>query len=275
MSLHNQTRSILKKYQILPRRKRGQNFLINENLIKKIVSLAELKKSDQILEIGAGVGNLTKEIAKNVKQVFSVEIDKTFCQILAQELKDVKNVKIIQNDIRDFEVTEVGLKNYKIVSNIPFNITGLILKKFLTALIKPKSMLLIIQKEVAERIVSLPPQMSRLSIMVQFYAEAKIISLVSKNNFWPKPKIDSAILFLKIKKPILEKRREEEFFSLIRAGFSSPRKYLLNNLFKNDMIKDKEEGGKFFKKLNLDFKIRAQELSLEDWIGLIKLKNGK
>jgi len=275
MSLHNQTRSILKKYQILPRRKRGQNFLINENLIKKIVSLAELKKSDQILEIGAGVGNLTKEIAKNVKQVFSVEIDKTFCQILAQELKDVKNVKIIQNDIRDFEVTEVGLKNYKIVSNIPFNITGLILKKFLTALIKPKSMLLIIQKEVAERIVSLPPQMSRLSIMVQFYAEAKIISLVSKNNFWPKPKIDSAILFLKIKKPILEKRREEEFFSLIRAGFSSPRKYLLNNLFKNDMIKDKEEGGKFLKKLNLDFKIRAQELSLEDWIGLIKLKNGK
>jgi len=275
MSLHNQTRSILKKYQILPLRKRGQNFLINEDLIKKIVFLAGLEKSDQILEIGAGVGNLTKEIAKSVQEVFAVEIDKSFCRILAQELKDFKNIKIIQDDIRDFEVAEVGLKDYKIVSNIPFNITGLILKKFLTASIKPKSMLLIIQKEVAERIISLPPAMSRLSIMVQFYANAEILSGVGKNNFWPKPKIDSALLFLKIKKPFLSKKKEADFFSLIRAGFSSPRKYLLNNLFKNGMIKDKKQGEKFFKKLSLDFKIRAQELSLENWIELTKIENGK
>ena len=154
------------------------------------------------------------------------------------------------------------------VSNLPFNITGLVFKQFLAGPIKPEIIVVILQKEVGERIIAQPPRMSKLSVMVQFYGQAKIVSNIKKDNFWPKPKVDSVIL--KIKSfPSLLFQDEAKFFEIVRAGFSSPRKYLLNNLEKSAMI-NKEEGKKIFKQINLDKKIRAQELSVEEWIRLVQ-----
>jgi 16S rRNA (adenine1518-N6/adenine1519-N6)-dimethyltransferase len=272
MSLSKEIRCLCKKYNIVPLRKRGQNFLINDFFIEKIMVAAELKKTDMLLEIGTGPGNLTKVMAQRVKKTITVEIDKKLAAIAREELKEFKNIEIIQDDISSDECFNVFLRQcfngYKVVANIPFNLTGLILRKFLAAEIKPSLMVLITQKEVGERIIARPPRMSRLAVMVGLYGSAEIVGKISRNNFWPQPKIDSIIL--KIKPFNLKTRQpfdEKHFFKILNAGFSSPRKYLLNNLIKNAII-DKGEGKKLFQDLGLSEKIRAQELPVENWVKL-------
>lgn len=274
MSLLTSPKVICRRYQIKPLRRRGQNFLTNDSVIKKVLEAADLNKRDNVLEIGPGLGSLTKELAKKVKEVIAVEIDQQLVWILKNELKEFKNVKIIKEDIRKIKPLDYGLKNYKIVANLPFNITGLVFRQFLAGLIKPEIIVVILQKEVGERIVAQPPRMSKLSVMVQFYGQAKIVSNIKKDNFWPKPKVDSIILKIKtFTSPLFQD--EAKFFQIVRAGFTSPRKYLLNNLEKSAMI-SKEKGRKIFEKINLDKKIRAQELSVEEWIKLVqKIRNLK
>jgi len=243
MSLLTSPKIICQRYQIKPLRRRGQNFLINDSVIKKILQTADLNKKDNVLEIGAGSGSLTKEISKKVKKVIAVEIDKKLIEVLKQELKDFKNIKVVQDDIRNIKLSDYGLKNYKLVANLPFNITGLILKQFLTDTVKPELIVLILQREVGERIISQPPRMSKLSVMVQFYGQAKIVSNIKKDNFWPKPNVDSVILKIKpFVSPLF--KNEDIFFQIIRAGFSSPRKFLLNNLVKSAIIPKGESNKK-------------------------------
>ncbi|MGC9049133.1 MAG: 16S rRNA (adenine(1518)-N(6)/adenine(1519)-N(6))-dimethyltransferase RsmA [Patescibacteria group bacterium] len=285
MSLIAEIRQVCQKYSIKPLRKRGQNFLINPKIYAKIIEAAELKKDDIILEIGAGLGNLTRQLAERVKKVIAVEIDKRLIEILKKQLADYRNIEIVQGDIRNFQFSifnfqinsvptghltkgdKFQIPNLKIIGNIPYNLTGIILRKFLSEKLKPKLMVLMLQKEVAQRIVARPPKMSLLSVMVQFYGQPKIISYVSKNNFWPRPKVDSAILRISTTNIQID---EKKFFEVLRAGFSAPRKYLLNNLIKKSII-DKEQGEKIFRKLNLNLKIRAQELSVGDWIKLYNM----
>jgi 16S rRNA (adenine1518-N6/adenine1519-N6)-dimethyltransferase len=265
-------KTLCHQYSIQPLRRRGQNFLINQGIIDKIIKAADLNKQDTILEIGAGLGTLTKEIAKKVKKVIAVEIDRELVKILNQELNSFKNIKILATDIRQFDPREYNLKNYKVVANLPFNVTGLVLKKFLSFSQKPDLMVLILQKEVGERIIAQPPQMSRLSVMVQFYGQPQIIAQVKKNNFWPCPQVDSVILKIDLNKKQVKNISSdfiEKFFNLVKAGFSSPRKYLINNLIKHRLL-DKTTGQKIFLKTNLNFKIRAQELSVVQWIDLAK-----
>lgn len=281
MSLLKQTRAICQQYGIVPRRQRGQNFLINRNFVEKIISAADLKKEDLILEIGPGLGVLTKEIALLVKKVVAIEIDKKLTTALKEQTKDYKNIEIIQGDIRDenFYRYFISLLNYyseyKVVANIPFNLTSLILRKFLTSENKPERMVLTLQKEVAARMIAPPPQMSKLSVMVQFYGQPKIICLINKENFWPKPTVDSAVVQVILKKRNLKIYAlmfdERKFFDFICTGFSSPRKYLLNNLINNAMIKEiwtKEKIKDLFGQERLNFKIRPQELRVEEWINL-------
>jgi len=255
------------QYNFTPLRRRGQNFLINQGIIDKIIKVADLKKQDTVLEIGAGLGTLTKAISPLVKKVVAVEIDKELIKILKQELNPFKNIEILAEDVRKFDPLKHGLKNYKVVANLPFNITGLVLRKFLTPP-WPCLMVLILQKEVGERIVAQPPQMSRLSVMVQFAGQPEIITSVKRSNFWPNPRVDSVILKI-VPHPYLLFKDIKKFFMVVKAGFSCPRKYLFNNLVKNGII-EKQAGQKIFTKINLDFKIRAQELSISDWISLIK-----
>ena len=294
MSLLTSPKVICQRYQFKPLRRRGQNFLINDFIIKKVLQAADLNKKDNVLEIGPGLGALTRKLAEKAKEVVAVEIDQQLVRVLKNELKDYQNIKIVQKDIREIKLSDYGLKSYKIVANLPFNITGLVLKRFLSHSIKPETIVVILQKEVGERIIAQPPQMSKLSVMIQFYGQPKIISNIKKDNFWPKPRVDSVILRIK---PFISPRFQDEnlFFQIVRAGFSSPRKYLLNNLVKSAIIPkgepnkkirfsclrslkefqaplmiNKEKGKEFFKQINLDTKIRAQELSVEEWIRLIQ-----
>ncbi|MDD3102120.1 MAG: 16S rRNA (adenine(1518)-N(6)/adenine(1519)-N(6))-dimethyltransferase RsmA [Patescibacteria group bacterium] len=283
MSLKQETQEICNQYQIQPLRRRGQNFLINQDAINKLLDAANLEKSDCVIEIGAGLGILTQEISEKVKKVLAVEIDKKLIEVLKEKLKDYKNVEILQEDILQIPNSRFQiLDSYKVVANLPFNITSAVLRKFLEnpdaargrdsdqeRRRKPKSITLILQKEVGERILARPPEMNLLAISIQFYSQPKRIFKISKENFWPKPKVDSIILQII---PNYESNRtnvdEDVFFKIVRAGFSSPRKYLLNNLVKSAMV-NKEEGENILSQTNLSLKSRAQELSIENWINLV------
>jgi len=274
MTLIQEIKSICQSYGFKPLRRRGQNFLINERVIKDLIKTANLSKKDLVLEIGAGIGTLTKEIVKKAKKVIAVEIDKKLVEVLKRQLKGIKNVKIIQDNILDLRLK--FNQDYKIVASLPYNITGAVLRKFLSRRQKPKMMVLILQKEVAEKICVRSPKMNLLAVSVQFYSHPEIVKYIPSNNFWPRPKVDSAIL--KITKIKSDKDiNEKKFFKVVRAGFSSPRKYLLNNLTFWNLI-DKEKGKEIFKKIKLDLKVRAENLKINDWkklISVLQSKNGK
>ena len=211
------------------------------------------------MEVGPGTGILTAELAQKAKRVIAIEKDKKMIEILGQSLKDFKNVEIINQDILKFNID----KKYKVVANIPYYLTSALIRKFLEDKNQPSQMILMIQKEVAQRIVATPPNMSILSASVQFYAEPKILFYVSKNSFWPAPKVDSAVIKIEPKnKP--DQVSPTLFFNILKAGFSSPRKQLAGNLSKGLKIK-KEEAEKLLLQNDIDPKQRAETLSMEDW----------
>lgn len=263
------------KYGIQPSRRKGQNFLIDKGILEKIIQTATLSLSDVVLEIGPGFGILTKELAKRTKRVVAVEIDKQLAKILREIFKNDKNVEIIEKDILKIpdvllnSLKKEGKGSYKIVANLPYQITSPVLWRFFSKEPKPSLMILLIQKEVAQRIKALPGEMNLLAILVQFYSEPKIITYISKDSFWPKPKVDSALILLKPRpcKYIDDPIKEKELFQLVKLGFSNRRKQLKNNLVR--MLKaEKEKIDEVFRTIGLDLKIRPQNLKIEDWVKL-------
>jgi 16S rRNA (adenine1518-N6/adenine1519-N6)-dimethyltransferase len=258
-------KEILDKFNAKPSKRLGQNFLTDKNILQKIITSADIKKDDIILEVGPGTGILTAELAKKAKQVIAIEKDKKMVEVLVQSLKDFKNVEVINQDILKFNID----KKYKVVANIPYYLTSALIRKFLEDKNRPSQMILMIQKEVAQRICALPPNMSLLSASVQFYADPKILFYVSKNSFWPAPKVDSAVIKIEPKnKP--DEVSQILFFKVVKAGFLQPRKQLIGNLSKGLKIK-KEEAEKLLLENNINPKQRAETLSVEDWK---KLANG-
>ena len=269
-------KKLLKKYNLRPSRRLGQNFLVDEKVLRKIIEAAELSKNDIVLEIGPGIGNLTVKLAKRVKKVVAVEKDQRMIEILKETLKDFKNVKIIKADILKFSPKIYNLKSkiYKVVANIPYYLTSPLIRKFVeTVEVKPQLLVLMVQKEVAQRICTKPPDMSILAVSVQFYAKAEIISFVSKKSFWPQPKVDSAIIKIIPRKSALPIRVNSLlFFKVVRAGFSQPRKQLANNFSKKLGI-DKIKVREWLLKNKIQPTQRAETLNLEDWINLTKSLN--
>jgi len=243
-------KTILQKHNIHPKKYMGQNFLIDENILNKIISSANLSAKDTVLEIGPGLGILTAELAKKAKKVIAVEKDKKMCEVLKDVLKEFKNTEIINADI--LKINPTGFPDYKIVANIPYYLTSPIIRKFLEAKNRPDMIILMVQKEVAQRITAKPPHMNILSIAVQFYAEPKIIDYVPKNSFFPVPKVDSAIIKI-IPKQIPE-IDTEKFFTLVKKGFSAKRKMLKNNIPEINL-----------KKTGLIPGARAENLSIDNW----------
>ncbi|MCD6402276.1 ribosomal RNA small subunit methyltransferase A [bacterium] len=267
-------KNLLKQYQIRPSKKLGQNFLIDKGVIKKFIKACDFKEKDTILEIGPGIGTLTKEIAKKVKKVIAVEKDPKMIEILKEALKDFKNVKIIQGDIlKIFNFLPHqkfgGGFDYKVIGNLPFYLSAPVIRKFLEAKNPPKEMIFIIQKEVAQRICAKPPKMSILAVSVQVYAKPKIISYVSKKSFWSKPKVDGAIIKISNLKSQISSLDKDLFFKIVRAGFSHPRKQLVNNLSKELKI-TKERVKNWLLENGLQPSLRAEDLSVENWIKLAK-----
>ncbi len=271
---------MFKKCHLQPSKRLGQHFLISQKALQKIIQTAEISKKDIVLEIGPGLGILTQELAQRAKKVIAVEKDKRMVTRLQETLKDHQNVEIIHNDIlkilRDSPSDTVlesrtvseglSLKKYKVVANIPYYLTSPLIRLFLESARPPQEMILLIQKEVAQRICAKPPKMSLLAVAVQFYSQPKIISYVSKKSFWPRPKVDSAIIKIsQIKKP--KNINPEKFFRIVKAGFASPRKQLINNLFQKLNL-DRGKIKKALTQCRLDIQVRAENLSVEDWLKL-------
>lgn len=262
---------LLKKYQLTPNKIRGQNFLISDSVLDKIIEAADLKPGDQVLEIGAGLGALTSRLADSGAHVVSLEIDQNFKPALVSLQKAYSNLEIIWQDI--LSVKEGDLKNwfknknYKIIANIPYYLTGKFLQKFLTGKYKPTSMALMIQKEVAERILALDQKQSLISLSINFYAKARLIQKVSNADFYPVPKVDSAIMQIDNIKDWSYKASEKKVWALVQAGFSHKRKKLVNNLSSSLKI-DKKNLILALEKFQIDQNIRAEKLSVDNWLDL-------
>ncbi len=245
----------------------GQNFLTSEKIAEEIVSAANVNSDDIILEVGPGKGILTRELLKKAGKVIAIEKDRRLAEFLRERFAGLKNLDVVCADILKFNPSDYNLKNngYKIVANIPYYITSHFLRKFLENRFQPSKMVLMIQKEVAERIVAKDKKASILSISIMAYGEPKIIRTVSANYFSPKPKVNSAVLlidnisklFFKSSPPI----EENIFFEILRKGFSGKRKMLKNNL--------SEITAEDFAKCEISPKARAENLSLENWRCLV------
>ena len=249
-------------------KKLGQVFLKDKTIIKKIIQAGRIKTQDQVLEIGPGKGILTQALVKTKANIIAVEKDPELVELLKNKFKNQLNLKIVQEDVRDFfkKNKDKQLKtNYKAIGNIPYYLTSHLIQLLLESENQPQEIVLMIQKEVAQRIISQPPKMNLLAASVQFYAKPEIICYVPKTAFFPKPKIDSAIIRIT---PIKTKRNiNRKFFKTIKAGFKQPRKLLINNLSDNLKI-EKENIKKAYQSLNIPLKSRAQNLSIDKWISL-------
>jgi len=260
-------RELRKKYRVQPSKGLGQNFLIDNSVLNNIVDSAQLQNRDTVLEIGPGTGNLTQELVKRAGTVVAIEKDPKMVGILKETFKNYKNIEIIQGDI--LKIRESNIKNYKIVANLPFYLTAPVVRKFLEAENPPKDMVLVIQKEVAQRICAKVPDMNLLAVSVQLYAQTKIISYISKKSFWPKPKVDSAIIRITPKENGERGFSRDLFFKIVKAGFSQPRKQILNNLSKNLKI-EREKAASWLLQNNIRPTQRAETLEVENWIKLTK-----
>lgn len=270
-----QTKELCRLYDISPTRSKGQNFLINEGIYQAIIKAANLSSDDSVLEVGPGLGFLTAKLAEVVKRVVAVELDDHLAEILelAINSQGVDNVEIVNQDILRFNPSDYFLEaeQYSVVANLPYNISSVFLRTFLSSINPPSSLVLMLQKEVAERIVRQEPDMSLLSLSLAYYGQAEIIRIVPASDFWPAPKVDSAILRFVYQKERPNSESIEEakrFFRLARIGFSAKRKMLKNNLVAGlkcapNIIDDA------FKTAQLDSKVRAEQLSLLNWQNLV------
>lgn len=267
MDLLKQMKEICRIYEINPQRSKGQNFLVTESIYDKIVASAEIKSTETVVEVGPGLGFLTAKLAKKASKVIAVELDDRLAEVLriAIDSQGVENVEIVNQDILKFNPENIG--PYKIVANIPYNISSILLRNFLSAKNKPEAMVLMVQKEVAERIVVKAPDMNMLALSVQFFGEAKIIREVKAGNFWPEPKVDSAVIKITTRKTKYSPEDEKIFFRLAKIGFAAKRKMLKNNLCGGLKLKGEERKKieEIFEKINFSSKLRAEDLSLENW----------
>jgi len=255
--------------------RRGQNFLIDYDVLEDIVSAAHLRREDRIVEIGPGFGILTERLAQGSSHVLAIELDTTLYTYLSDRFGQNENITIVNRDVMSISNEEIATmcgpdEAYRVIANIPYQITGKIVKKFVSDTYpKPKDMLILVQKEVAERICSLPGKMSLLALSVQLFADPRIVRDVPRHCFWPEPNVDSSLLYIRAiqEKPRYPIRDLGAFWRLLRVGFSSPRKTLYNNLA-SGFQKDAETVMHILSKAGIHEKARAQELSIDQWVAL-------
>ena len=245
--------------KIIPKKSLGQNFLVNKGVVQKILNAAEITNSDLVLEIGTGKGVLTEELRKKANRVIAIEKDHRLINDLKNTFREFSNVEIIEDDVLKFDPYSIIHIPYKIVANIPYYITSHLLKTIFEKWPMPELVVLMVQKEVAQRIVAKPPEMNLLALSVQFFAEPKIISYVSRGSFRPIPKVDSAIIRLVPRREarITDQEFREKFFKLAKTAFAGKRKQLKNTV-----------GAEILGKAGIRPESRPEELFLEDWLKL-------
>lgn len=274
MNLEQETKFIMKKYNITANKGYGQNFLIDETIIQEIVSKANVSKDDLIIEIGPGLGSLTSALLEKAGKVICIELDKKMINLLNDRFSLYNNFELINDDILKVNLQKLinnnNFKNVKVVANLPYYITTPIIMKLLEEKLNLKSITVMVQKEVALRLAERPggKETGSITYSINYYTNPEIILNVPKESFIPSPKVDSAVLKLEIlNKPKVNVADEKLFFKIIKASFLQKRKTLINSL-SNSGIASKEALEKILNELNIDIKIRAEELSLEDFANI-------
>jgi len=260
------TPSLLRRFNLKPRKSLGQNFLVDEVALQKVIKAAEIGKHDLVLEIGPGLGNLTRYLAINAKEVIAVELDSNLIPILHEVLDEHENVEIIKADILELELNQViHQQDYYVIANIPYYITSAIIRQLMEADNKPKRIVLTIQQEVARRILAKPGKLSLLALSVQVFGYPSIAARIPAGAFYPQPKVDSAVIRVDTyHEPLIPQEQLSTFFILAKAGFSQKRKTLRNSL-SGGLALSKEQCELMLQEANIDPQRRAQTLSLDEW----------
>ena len=267
--------SLFKQFNFHTSKKLGQNFLVDKNIINKIIDAADLTCNDLVVEIGPGLGVLTQSIANKARQVYTIEIDRNLQPIIEHNLKQYSNVKVVFQDAlkADFDrlvLTEVGEENcsYKVIANLPYYITTPLLMHILENKFNVELVVIMVQREVAERMTASPGKKDygALSVAVQYYTEPEIICRVPKTVFIPAPEVDSTVIRLtKRKFPPVDLKSERLFFKLIRAAFNQRRKTVLNALEGGGFGLSKEDWKRILEKIHIDPIRRGETFSLQDF----------
>jgi 16S rRNA (adenine1518-N6/adenine1519-N6)-dimethyltransferase len=276
-SLLAQTRKLLRRSGLRARKGLGQHFLVDSDALETVVAAADLTSDDIVIEVGPGLGILTRELAAKAGWVIAVELDDKLAGALAKSLAGFDNVVIINRDVlgtdpemllrEDSADIPPGLNSYKVVANLPYYITSPVIRHFLEASVKPEVMVLMVQKEVAETIDARPGSCSLLSVSVQFYGRPDIITYVPASSFYPEPEVDSAVLRIDVyPRPPVDVDKEG-FFKLVRAGFTASRKQLINSLSQG-LDLPKETIRSLLESAGIDPRRRAETLTIGEWAHL-------
>jgi 16S rRNA (adenine1518-N6/adenine1519-N6)-dimethyltransferase len=263
---------LLRRYGLHPDKRLGQNFLVDKIALQKIAAIAELSGSETVLEIGPGLGSLTRYLGSLARQVVAVELDDRLTPALKQVLAQYPNVKLLQGDILSFDPAQlVEASGYVVVANIPYYITSLLLRHLLEASRRPMRMILTVQQEVADRLCSSPGDMSLLALSVQVYGKPQIMAHIPAGAFFPVPKVDSAVVHVEVfDQPQVPVQYLDAFFHLAKAGFSQKRKTLRNALA-GGMAWVKEEAQAILNAADIDPTRRAQTLGIDEWSRLVMI----
>jgi len=262
-------RKLLHEFDIQPKKSLGQNFLVDQRALERIVEAAELGPEDIVLEIGPGLGTLTRLLAARAGRVVAVELDSRLVEALKKILADLSNVEVIHGDILELDpaalLTRAAGFQYKVVANLPYYITSAILRHLLTAAVKPKLMVVTVQLEVARRIVAEPGDMSLLAVSIQFYGRPRIVARIKAGAFYPSPQVDSAVVRIDLhEQPVVEVDDVDSFFEVVRAGFAQRRKQLRNALAA-ELGLPTNQVAQALSRAGINPKRRAQTLSIEEW----------
>jgi len=263
---------LLRQFNLRPKKSLGQNFLVDEHALSNIVRAAEITPDDVVLEIGPGLGSLTRHLSDAARHVIAVEIDRTLLPPLRSVLSTRSNITIIEGDILKLDPTKLlsdywtsALPYYKVVANIPYYITSAIIRHLLEAELKPQAIVLTIQLEVAQRIIAQPEDMNLLAVSVQFYGEPRIVQRIPVEAFYPEPDVESAVVRIDLPdRPRVNVRNVDMFFRVAKAGFGQKRKQLHNSLAAGLPIKH-EQIVQALNNVGIDPKRRAETLTLEEW----------
>jgi 16S rRNA (adenine1518-N6/adenine1519-N6)-dimethyltransferase len=256
--------ALLRQHGLRPRKDLGQNFLQDESALQKIVAVADLEPADAVLEIGPGLGSLTRHLALAARTVTAVELDQNLFPALNAVLAPYSNVRLVHGDILELDPAELmAASDYVVVANIPYYITSAVIRHLLESTSRPRRIVLTVQSEVAERICAGPGDMSLLALSVQVYGKPSIEKTIPAEAFYPAPKVDSAVVKIDIyPEPVIPSARLDEFFRLAKSGFGQKRKTLRNSL---GALVGREQAESILAAAGIDPMRRAETLSLEEW----------
>ncbi len=262
-------KQLLSRHGIVPKKSLGQNFLIEESILSRISALGELTSVDHVLEVGPGLGSLTRKLAIDSGTVKAVELDQRLAPILQEQLEGFENVQLIFGDALEIKIEDLFDSDYKVLANVPYYITGAILRHLLTPSLKPSLMVLTVQQEVADRLTAGQGDMSVLAVSVQLHGAIKREFIIRSGSFWPRPAVDSAVVRFQLhEERLLTHNEQPAFMKLVRTGFSSKRKQLHNNLRAWEPDHDRLLDA--FDYTGIDATRRAETLSVVEWLALFQ-----